>query len=178
MTERYFQWLAGLVADGHKKIKYGCLLRKLYNKEFYWVVPMDENRAEDGKELRWLFEVSVDDVNDISELDGPCSVLEMLIALARRWRMDLTSKDGSEKGFELYFWLMIKNLGLDKCTDKKFDESFVDEKLHIWLDREYSADGKGGLFPLKTYTKNEEKGQNTKDIWYQLQSYLADNGYL
>lgn len=144
-------------------------MSSLFNKEYYWTVSMDENRSEDGKLLRELFAERTGE-KDISKLVGPCSVLEMMIALARRWRIDIMSDDGSEEGFESYFWEMIRNLGLQKCTNEKFVPEKVDKKLEILLDRDYNANGKGSLFPIKTGTSN----QNTTEIWYQLQAYLAE----
>lgn len=170
---RYFKWLRELVNCDDNK--YGDLIVYLFNKEFYWTNSMDENRAEDGKALRDLYSerhphASIEDFRG-----NPCTVLEMMIALARRWQVDLVSDDGSEEGFDLYFWEMIKNLGLDTCTNENFDESIVAEKVTFMLDRAYSESGVGGLFPLEKEgrpTNNQKKSE----LWYQLQAYLMQKG--
>lgn len=162
----YFKWLRKLV--GCDDTLYGDLMVYLFNKQFYWVVGMDENRAEDGKALRDLYLERHPRVKECDFINEPCSVLEMLIALARRWRVDLTSEDGNEEGFGLYFWEMIGNLGLDSCVNSSFDRDFVDKIVTDWLDRSYSDDGIGSLFPGSGNCKDE--------IWYQLQAYLRKKG--
>lgn len=164
---RYFKWLLKLIdCDAGK---YGYLMVALFNKEFYWTMPLDENRAEDGKTLRDLF-CETKKIDDASDIFGPCTVLEMMIALARRWRMDITSEDGSDDGFGLYFWEMIENLGLKDCTNETFQPEIVDEKLNFMLDRDYSANGVGSLFPVASPKIDQKKSE----IWYQLQAYLAE----
>ena len=90
--DKYFEWLCNLVKADKKYI---LLLRRLYTKDYYWALTMDENRSEDGKNLRVRFG---------EKIDGACSVLEMLIALSLRWYTEIVSDDGSENGFERYFW--------------------------------------------------------------------------
>lgn len=155
MRERYFEWLCELVKVDKK---YSMLMRKLYSKEYYWILKMDENRSEDGKTLRSKFGESI---------SGPCTLLEMFIALSLRWYTELVSTDGSESGFEPYFWKLIKNLGLNKYPDKKFDVERVDYILETFLDRTYEFNGKGGLFPLKKTDIDQRK----VELWYQLQNY-------
>lgn len=166
---RYFKWLRKLVNCDDNK--YGDLMVYLFNKEFYWTNSMDENRAEDGKALRDLYSERLG-VDPGKIKDAPCSVLEMMVALARRWQVDLVSENGSEDGFESYFWEMIKNLGLKNCTNDKFKKEFVDEKVTFMLDRGYKSDGVGGIFPLK----KSKHDQSSSELWYQLQAYLAENG--
>jgi len=166
----YLSWLCELVGYRDKERidagGYIFLLKALYEKEFYWTVEMDANRAEEGKALRDEFADGV--VPDA--INGPCSVLEMMIGLARRWDSEVSSDLDSGKS-ESYFWIMIKNLGLEGCVDESFDPEFVDRKLDILLERGYSKDGKGGLFPLKTGKDDLRK----VEIWYQLQRYLMEN---
>lgn len=165
---KYFKWLLELIdcdAD-----TYGYLMVALFKKEFYWTINADENRAEDGKLLRELFLSEKKLTDKDSELSGPCSVLEMMVALARRWQSDLVSDDGSYDGFEVNFWEMIENLGLKDCTNAKFVPENVDEKLNILLDRDYFEDGRGSLFLVQ----NHKVDQKLVEIWYQLQGYLNE----
>ena len=155
MNEKYFEWLCQQVKADKK---YNLLMRKLYSKEYYWTLKMDENRSEDGKNLRKKFG---------EDFPGPCSVLELLVSLSLRWYTEMISYDGSEEGYERYFWKLIKNLGLNKYTDKKFDVERVDYILETFLDRTYEFNGKGGLFPLKKCSEDQRK----VELWYQLQNY-------
>jgi hypothetical protein len=63
---------------------------------------------------------------------------------------------------------MIVNLGLGGMTDKYFDRELVDERIAIFLDREYEPDGTGGLFTVK----NCDRDLRTVEIWRQLSYYL------
>ena len=57
----YFEWLYNLVCDGlyAGRNSYRKLLMFLHNTEFTWTIPMDENRASDGIDLRYRFSVSL-----------------------------------------------------------------------------------------------------------------------
>lgn len=177
----YFKWLCNIVGNYEE---YLFLLQKLFNKEFYWTIDMDENRAGDGLALRdryireenllgWDVEIVNGERIDISGL-GPCSVLEMLIALAIRCEKDIMNdpKEGDRTGF--WFWKMIENLGFldykNKCIDEKIDRK-IDEKLLYFLDRKFEKSGKNGLFPLKKWDKDQRK----VEIWYQLMAWLDEN---
>lgn len=173
IREEYFVWLCDQV---YKKrfsavISYDRLLRRLHETEFIFLIPMDENRADDGVELRWQF--VCDDYAPrfhgeiMDELDGPCSVLEMMVALCVRCEefMDDTSM-GDRTG--QWFWGMIKNLGLDTMTDDRFDIRSVDDILETFLNREYHSNGSGGLFTIK----NCDRDLRTVEIWHQLCWYL------
>jgi hypothetical protein len=85
--ELYLHWLYGQFGSVNVQSKsrtYWGLARLLYKKEFVWLVPNDDNRRDDGKDLRWEF------MNDTGEEPGDewlsleCSMLEMLIGLSRR----------------------------------------------------------------------------------------------
>ena len=88
----YFKWLKSLV---NAEESHSFLWRKLHSTDFVWVVERDENRAEDGKYLRYLFTVSAYDRIDFDEeeveqyLSGPCSVMEFLVGLAKRMEDDI-----------------------------------------------------------------------------------------
>jgi hypothetical protein len=169
LDELYFKWLYGQV--GSIKLKnpsrtYWALLRQLFTKEFVWIIPNDDNRLEDGRDLRQEFmqEQKVD--VDPQWLDLGCSMLEMLIALSRR----LSFEDDTPA--DEWFWTLIENLGLRSFSDKNLVAAdFVDEVLDDVIWRTYDSDGKGGLFPLK----NPGGDQRDIEIWYQLSAYLIEN---
>ena len=143
-------------------------MKQLYVKEFVWLIPNDDNRAEDGKELRYEFinEQGIDEV-DQAWLDLGCSVLEMMIALARRAAFE------SDDEVVDWFWRFIFNLGLNNHTDIAYTsatEREVDNVLDTVIFRTYDADGLGGLFPL-THPRQD---QRKVELWYQLAAYLSE----
>ena len=171
IINKYFEWLFGLVCGKRysKHISYKRLLMRLHDTKFIYSMLMDENRAEDGVDLRYRF----GDANDCLEevylyLNGQCSVLEMMVALAVRCEEHLMCDSDYGDRTSQWFWGMITNLGLGSMTDDRFDRDFVDETIDIFLHREYEPNGKGGLFTIKECKYD----LRTIDIWYQLNWYL------
>lgn len=166
----YWIWLRNLIGannpESHRS-RYFMLLWKLQETEFYWTVDYDANRAEDGKDLRGYFSEATG--KDASTLDGPCSLLEMMVALSRRY--DGEVGDVNSSNVPDIFWGMIERLGLGVMDDEKYDIETVDSILTCLMDRTYCTDGKGGLFPLKNPPKNQRK----VEIWYQMQAYIIEN---
>lgn len=163
-VNRYFLWLVRRVKvdiRSNPDTSYLLLMRTLFEKEFYWTLPFDEHRAMDGIELREQF------FKDKTEL-GPCSVLEMLVALALRCDRDLLG-DGSDRSY-VWFWDMIENLGLEIFVDTKFDPFEVDIIIDRWLDRDYESNGCGGLF----HTSDPTQDMRNLEIWWQLQLYVIE----
>ena len=80
--KKYYNYLVRLVRTPESK-RYTLLLEHLWRKEYYSILPNDQNRAKDGAFLRR--EVDYGDEYDF----GPCRVLEMLIALSRRMAFEL-----------------------------------------------------------------------------------------
>lgn len=169
--DRYFEWLykqLGSVRNRNPARSYWGLFRQLYSKEFVWLVANDDNRVEDGKELRHEFvdEQGSDGV-DPSWLTLGCSMLEMLIALSRRASFE------SELAPTEWFWFFLKNIGIEQYTDeyyKSTDVGVVDEALDRVIYRTYLPDGIGGLFPLR----NPSNDQRKVELWYQLAAYLIE----
>lgn len=171
VINEYFEWLSNMVVKNKpksKRLSFNKLLIFLHATEFRYIILMDENRAEDGKDLRYRYsrESGWPDVPDC--LDGPCSVLEMMIALSIRceeWIMDNTEY-GNRTG--QWFWDMITSLGLGSMTDERFDKILVSDIIERFLDREYQPNGKGGLFTIK----NCDDDLRDIEIWVQLCWYL------
>lgn len=165
----YFEWMYKLVVktDGGPSISYRKLLMTLHRTKFVYSIPMDENRASDGVDLRYRFTFA-DDVDRY--LNGPCSVLEMMIALAIKCEENIM--DDPKKGNRTahWFWNMIINMGLGAMTDLRFDRDYTEEAITRLLDRKYEYDGRGGLFTVK----KPERDLRTVEIWWQLCWYLND----
>lgn len=180
MTERelndlYFEWMYSLVCNEKysKKVSYRKLMRHLYDTEFYYIIPMDGNRAEDGVDLRYRFgRIHHYDSRMIaSYLDiRPCSVLEMMIALSVRCEEHIMDDPDLGDRTGQWFWNMIVNLGLGSMTDSKYDVDYVDDVLDRFLERKYERDGEGGLFTVE----NCKQDMRSVDIWYQMCWYLNE----
>lgn len=170
---RYFEWLYDFVCDGkvNSEISYKKLFSLLFDVEFIFYIRNDLNRARDGIDLRYRFAMLENDENILHELEGPCSVLEMIIALALR--CEETIMDDAKYGnrTKQWFWKMLANLGIGYMNDKTFDEDLALERIYIFMERRYSPDGRGGLF----YIKNCQEDLRNVEIWTQLNWYLDDN---
>lgn len=170
LDDLYLTWLYS--KTGSVKIKnpsrtYWSLLRLLYRKEFVWIIPNDDNRVEDGRDLRYEFleDQGLDEDDDQEWLGLGCSMLEMLIALSRRFAFEAEGEPAD------WFWLIIRNLDLNQYTDKvHFPTDEIDERLNAVIWRTYNSDGSGGLFPLQW----PERDQRDVEIWYQLSAYILE----
>ena len=165
----YYIWLGEMI-NTRAHSGYSKLVSFLFDTEFYWLVANDVNRAEDGKQLRfdYIFE---NNIRDDAWVDEPCSVLEMLIALAGRVRVDIMPDFDLE--IEDWFWQFVKNLGLDEFDDRHFCEVEIRQKIDDFLERT----GKNDLFKLgvKNFRRGEKKAPQKVEIWYQLHAWLAEN---
>lgn len=174
----YFYWLCEMVCvDGrYNDTSYYRLAELLFQEEFYWVVDYDEDRADDGLEMRnrYRYEGGQEDPGS-----GTCSVFEMLVALADRMEQILDELDGECKT-PIFFWQMIENLTLDRFSDEYFErlsesaqrsaEQRILKKLHKWMDRDIDYNGKGGIFPLR----QPKRDQRDLDFWYQANAYILE----
>ena len=163
----YFKWLCGIVCKDKfsKNISYNKLLECLYSIEFRFVIPNDINRAKDGVDLRKRYYFMT--FNNV-DMDLPCNVLEMMVALTIRCEESIMDNPSFGDRTGQWFWTMIKNLGLYTMTDDIFDEDFVRDKIDIFMDRQYEPDGQGGLFRIKHCIRDLRQ----VEIWYQLCWYL------
>ena len=169
INNEYFEYLCELIDAKRfsKRVSYRKLLMHLHDIEFTWSVPYDDNRADDGIQLRRRFALMRNDMTLTDYILGPCSVLEMMVALAVRCEtiMDDTSY-GDRTG--QWFWGMLVNLGLGSMIDARFDEEFVEYVIVRFLDREYEPDGRGGLFTIY----HCDRDLRDVEIWHQLCWYL------
>ena len=169
----YFEWLCSLVNDSKlSRRSYKNLLEYLYNTEFVFIMPMDENRCADGINLRYRFgdELNLDGPVIASCLDDkPCSILEMMVALAVRCETHIMQDPDIGKLSGRWFWMMISNLGLAEMYDSQFDSEYVNFIVYRFMNREYSSDGKGGL----VYLPDSQYDLRSMEIWYQMMRYLS-----
>jgi hypothetical protein len=173
LRNQYFEWLCKTVREDKKSeaISFRKLLMHLHTIEFRYLILRDQNRAEDGVDLRYRFAVTRNERNPepiVDVLDGPCSVLEMMVALAVRCEENIMDDPSRGDRTGQWFWGMITNLGLGGMTDRVFDKKIVDEVITRLLDREYEPNGTGGLFTIRRCTRDLRE----VEIWYQLCWYL------
>lgn len=169
LEEMYFNWLYTQVASVEfptPSNTFLTLFRDLHAVEFVWLVSGDDNRAEDGLEVRkdFLRQARLD--QDPPWLSIGCSFLEMLIAFSRRAAFDVDFRSPRE-----WFWQFLDNLELADLCDAR---SGVSRKVSTTLDRvifrTYRNDGRGGLFPLERPNHDQRK----VEIWYQFCEWLVD----
>ena len=168
-NKSYFLWLLEKIEWYEVDVyEYKKLLWLMYQKEFVWSVDHDENRASKGLNLRYEYDPKMDCK------DEPCSVLEMMIALAHDWEheicYDFTKGDRSAK----WFWVMIENLGLNQFNDRNWSGESArmsNNLIEFWLDRKFDFDGNGSPFPRKLNDKDQRK----VEIWMQVQGYVLEN---
>lgn len=134
---------------------------------------MDENRAEDGTDLRYRFGEAYryKDAEVAANLDDrPCSVLEMMVALAIRCEEHIMDDPAVGDRTGRWFWDMVDNLGLGAMSDARYEEEYIDAVLERFLNRKYDRDGAGGLFTVKRCPHD----LRSVDIWYQMCWHLDD----
>lgn len=196
----YFNWLCVMVhIDDYLGKQWYILAKTLHDIEFYWSVNNDDNRATDGVKLRevWLttlkneaedLGVSVD--IPLDALNGPCTMLEMMIGLASRIESDIMQADRYGNRTQMWFWYMVHNLlsdaNMDGCMwdcmwwiDKLRDDMALPDGLNAvrimvirCLDRDYEPNGRGGcLFPVNSYDVDRRE----VELWYQAQDWIGEN---
>lgn len=158
----YFLWLiAQIGVPERNRNTYNDLFMRLYETEFVWIVPHDDNRLQDGLELRREFAGNRRGLDEM-----PSNLLEVLIALSRRvaWT--------TNRGPEFWAWQLLDNLRLTKSSDpltgRKAER--VEEILETLIWRTYERDGNGGFFPLNFPRDDQTK----REIWDQMNAYVNE----
>jgi hypothetical protein len=174
MDDAYYRWLVQFLGDEYLEMNYQKLLYKLYATDFYWELEYDGNRATDGLYLRTLFTEEMRGNLGVSKIvtGAQCSVLEMLIALAKKTEHDIMYNPFYGDRTCKWFWVMLENLGLDIYDDYGYFEESVDRILYVFMHHLYASDGSGGgMFPNKFVERDLRK----TDIWWQLNAFLEKN---
>jgi hypothetical protein len=169
LDEQYLTWLYARIGDVSEKRPsktYWSLLRLLYCREFVWLIPNDDNRVEDGRDLRYEFldEAGLSGDVDPNWMGLGCSVLELIFGVAKRLVFEA---DGD---FQHWVWELLTNLGLSGYTDRGFNERQVEDIVDRFIWRTYEPDGRGGLFPMP----GVDEDQRNVEIFYQLCQYILE----
>lgn len=148
---------------------YSELCEALLMVEFEPIVGNDGDRAEDGMDLRREFEMLIEaPESDIS----PCSMLEMLVAVAiRTAELMYEGDEGESPGH--YFWVFLNNLGLSKMKntgDFRKKQKIIVDICDRFLDPDdESVDIVRVKHPPKRWSKLE--------IWKKINWFLTENYY-
>lgn len=172
IENEYFDWLCHIVCgDDRFRLKsYYELLSVLHDIDFIWIIHNDENRADEGICLRSRFALAMDyDQEEVDlSISYPCSVLEMMIALAIRCEENIMANPQIGDRTTQWFWGMIRSLTLMSMHDTYFNRCIVEDVVDNFLSRKYARNGEGGLFTIK----NCETDLRNVEIWHQLCWYL------
>lgn len=147
----YFNWLYDIACADRfsNELSYRKLLIYLHTREFTYVIEKDKSRAADGVDLRCRFAQEISDMRVVEWLSGPCSVLEMMVALSLRCEETIMDDPKFGNRTSQWFWRMVANLGFGYMNDKRFDKKEADAIVNRFLDRRFSPNGNGGLFTIR-----------------------------
>jgi hypothetical protein len=163
----YFVWLTSQIKiPANNENRYDELFQRLHDTEYVWIIANDDNRLQDGEDLRAEFWSA--NGSRKRTFPFPVTLLEVLIALSRRTAFNSMR----EKDPGIWVWRFLKNLRLTKSSDpltgRKADH--VEDVIEALIWRTYAYDGRGGLFPLK-----EPKVDQTRtELWNQMNAYLIE----
>lgn len=167
--DEYFDWMLSQIGGTAKCWEYTKLLRYLDRTAFYWVIPMDGNRAGDAYTMRQDYADSglySGEFVDNARSAGPASVLEVLLALARKVDSDILWDENQGDQTSKWFWIMVKNLGV-KVRNRDFDinSDKIQRAIEGWMEH----DGKHYAFILKRIAP---ENQRKMDLWMQANQYF------
>ena len=174
LDRAYYAWLTDMLPSLRQS--YSRLLWKLFDTPFVPSLPMDRNRLGDGLSLRdrFIWErkggcSSEADRNWLAAYTRPCSMLEMMIALALRCEEEYMTGYTDLDPVGQWFHPMLYSLQLSNQTDGRFDPIAVDCRLRDFMQRKYQPNGLGGLF----YIPDCREDLRQVEIWYQAMTYLT-----
>jgi len=169
VVERYFNWLLNFVVSSIEQDLYSEMLAHLYNTEFTWSIDLDENRASWGIALRdEFFDKTDEEFYGRDILTGPCNMLELMVSLSRQID-NVLYDDAYGTRYNKWFWYMVNSLGINE-VNSSFDEGIFNEKMDIFMNREFDMDGFGSLFWLPECKFDCRKVQ----IWVQKCKFETD----
>jgi hypothetical protein len=149
---------------------YTMFIDRAFEVPFYEIVPNDENRAEDGKNLREEF---FTETKVFPRIDS-CTLLEMMVALAGRLNAEAYTFEDPDRNNYWFFVLLLNLAGNQNWEDQMMDpltEQMMVRQMTKAVKREYKYDGSGGFFPLKS----PREDQRRVEIWYQMMAWLDEN---
>lgn len=175
LENEYFEWLCMQINTRmYPSRKFSRLLLELYSTDYRYTFPMDDNRYQDGVDLRYRYgqELGVSQAMIARVLDGkPCSVLEMMVALAIRVEEHIMADPEYGDRTGRWFWEFIDNLGLIEQTDNNYKPNKVYFALGKFMDRRFNYDGTDGNIIVVREPFNDLR---EVEIWYQMMWHLNE----
>lgn len=170
VTRQYYEHLTRIIDLNNQSPGYSKLINQLFHTEYiYNPRNNDVNRSIDGKELRKKYSGYLPEDYVIG---FPCSVLEMMVALAIRIETDIMGEPGDDHP-ERWFWAMVKNSVLGRYTDKNYSLTDVEYAIYDILTHRFDSHGTGSFFPIKGAWDAREM-----ELWQQANTWLIENyGY-
>jgi hypothetical protein len=157
----YLNWLVSQIQIVGPPRTYNELFLQMQSTEFVWSIQGDDNRVNDGRDLRIDYPYRGDLLGQ-----EYVTFLEVLIGLSRR----LAFIAGGEA--ELWAWQLIENLGFGNFTDplNNSRRNEIRKRLEMVMSRTYGPDGYGGFFPLN----DPHEDQTQVEIWRQLHAFVNE----
>lgn len=176
LSELYFKWICSIaIPDEAVQAQYYDTLYLLHNTPFRYTLTLDENRLSDGVDLRYHFSYACKIPLETIELNfdkNSCSVLEMMVALAKRCEDSLMSNPSYGDRTYKWFWIMFYNLGLTVYRRDNWNNETEEIVKHIidnFLNRTYPPYGFGNLFDLS----DPKYDCRHIEIWDQMCLYMS-----
>lgn len=176
----YLCWLMNqgqIPAEGPEGYSHLCeVLQDIY---FVSLIEFDENRIEEGKELREEWKDTCGDTSmepDDELIPYTCTALEMIIVMARRMCFEMSDSQ-FEAGIGKWVMELLENAGLAYWRNDIFEmnpeysQSRIRSTMNGIIYRRYLYNGEGSFFPMN-YCHTDVRKQ---ELLVQMNNYLAEN---
>lgn len=174
---RYFEWLMEeAFATDTERGMYEGVCRVLFDIPFYWLIVLDENRAEDASIFRKFERHQLDQEKHVVEAwwldqweNATPSVFEVLVGIAERWSAFFDDKTTQ------YFFSrhLFRNMGFHQFRGNLRRGDAESVRMHVdnWLSRQIEPNGDGSPFPIN----RNHVDMRTTDIWGQMNAYSFEH---
>ena len=191
--EAYFSYIYECISGLNVNDKDPLLSKRSFAKKLfeldYKPAECDESRSVDGCGLRYMFEMSMrdsyyseKDFDDFKDRvvnvfkDKPCSMLEMMVALSDKME-DIMSDDAYPDRHYMWINKMIVSLGIGGYSQRYINEhpeweKEIETAINTFNKREYSDNGKGGLFFISPPKPETVPKMNELPLWDQALIYM------
>lgn len=168
IRNEYFDWICGNFDNPAAPNR--RLFMLLHTTTFEYENEMDHSRYVDGITLRRKFMYRVYNTMDTPpELNGPCSVLEMMCVLAEKLEDTMCDPEYGDRTRH-WFWDMLGSMGIANQRDGHFHRSFCERAIYRMMHHKYEPNGKGGLFTIH----NPDLDMRDMHIWWQMGAYIHE----
>lgn len=160
----YLTWIIDIF-DGKD---HECLFKQLMTVPFRYSVQLDANILPCVRRFRRKMG------RDYDGPRGTPTVLEVLCTLAVECEDQLMHNDDYGNRTTQWFWIMLYNLGVNIYDDEHYSDKIaekVEERVDIFLDREYDYNGEGNIWTVN----NPYYDMTRAPIWEQMNWYLTEN---